>query len=89
MRVDASPGDVFLAAPFRQGYDRVIRMLSVAGLLLGGRMLGCSCSAMTNPCSLMSGKGVVFIGRVVSEARYEDGGWAARVVVEEALFELS
>lgn|GEM_PF-5025834 len=61
-------------------------MLSVAGLLLGGRMLGCRCSAMTNPCSVMSGKGVVFIVRVVSEARYEDGGWAARVVVEEALF---
>jgi len=45
VRVDASPGDVFLAAPFRQGYDRVIRMLQDAiggGVAVGGTDVGVS-----------------------------------------------
>lgn len=60
-------------------------MLLVVAVLLGGRMLGCSCFLSGTPCSGLSGDRVVFIGRVLGNGGTGFGSGPSRVLVEEGL----
>ena len=57
----------------------------MAGLVLGGRRLGCSCFNVANPCSALKGDSVVFIGRALANGGEGSGSGPSRVLVEEWL----
>lgn len=55
----------------------------MAGLVLGGRMLGCSCFSSFSPCSALEGNEAVFVGMVLESGGGTSGRGPSRVLVEE------
>ncbi len=62
-----------------------MRLLLLASLITAP-LFACGCINMASPCSNMSGDTVVFLGRVLVDSGEGVGTGPARVLVEEALF---
>src|SRR5260370_29585500 len=62
-----------------------MRLLILASLITAP-LFACGCRNTASPCSNMSGDTVVFLGRVLVDSGEGVGTGPARVLVEEALF---